>query len=80
MKEKNSQLSRPDIVMILPLLDFLLRFLALKGLCHELWQRNKYPPAPVFCLTNLELSHRNLDPLRRKKRGYNPVPGGEGFP
>jgi len=28
----------------------------------------------------LELSHRNLDPLRRKKRGYNPVPGGEGFP
>ena len=39
MKEKNSQLSSPDIVMILPLLDFLLRFLALKGLCHELGRR-----------------------------------------
>ncbi len=62
MKEKNSQLSRPDIVMILPLLDFLLRFLVLKGLCHELWQRNKYPPAPVFCLTNFRVLSRERGP------------------
>jgi hypothetical protein len=51
-----------DIVMILPLLDFLLRFVALKGLCHELWQRNKYPPAPVFCLTNFSFLSRERGP------------------
>ena len=62
MKEKNSQLSSPDIVMILPLLDFLLRFLALKGLCHELWQRSKYPPAPVFCFTNFLVISRERSP------------------
>ena len=62
MKEKNSQLSSPDIVMILPLLDFLLRFLALKGLCHELWHRKKYPPAPVFCLTDFSVLSRERSP------------------
>ena len=31
-------------------------------------------------IIRLELSHRYLDPLRRKKGGYNPVSGGEGFP
>ena len=30
-------------------------------------------------IIRLELSHINLDPLRRKK-GDNPVSGGEGFP
>ena len=31
-------------------------------------------------IIRLELSHINLDPLRRKKGGDNPVSGGEGFP